>query len=310
MGSEINYSIIIPHKNSSELLERCILSIPIQRGDIEVIIVDDNSAEEHRTYLEKIGNLSDKICIVFTKDGKGAGYARNIGLQNVVGDWIIFADADDYFAEGAFETFDKNVSNDYGVIYFKHKSVYSDTGLVCERFSIRNELIDSYIRNRNNRNEYGLRLKDVTPWAKIFNHNLIIEKSVKFDEVPASNDVTFVSHVAFYAPKIKVCKDVCYVCTYRVGSITRVQSKENMFSRYLVAVRYNNFVEQNGFPECRFRLLSYIIRAYRFWGANEAVRYIKAAQSYKVNIFANVCPTSSEILKKVRKIWKRHSYSA
>lgn len=308
--ADINYSIIIPHKNSSKLLERCILSIPIQRGDIEILVVDDNSTEEHQVYLEKIGNLSSRISIIFAPDGKGAGYARNIGLQNIVGKWVVFADADDYFVEKAFESFDKNVSKDYGVIYFKHKSVYSDTGKDCERFSIRNELIDLYIRNSNSRNEYSLRLKDITPWAKIFNHKLIIEKKVKFDEVSASNDVTFVSHVAFYSSKIKACEDVCYVCTYRPGSITRVQSKENMFSRYLVAVRYNNFVEQSGYSEYRFRLLSYIIKAYRFWGASEAVRYIKTARSYKANIFANVLPAFSEILKKVQKIWKRHSYSA
>ena len=38
----INYSIIIPHKNSTKLLQRCIDTIPY-RKDIQVIIVDDNS---------------------------------------------------------------------------------------------------------------------------------------------------------------------------------------------------------------------------------------------------------------------------
>ena len=37
----INYSIIIPHKNSAILLKRCLDSIP-QRNDIEIIVVDDN----------------------------------------------------------------------------------------------------------------------------------------------------------------------------------------------------------------------------------------------------------------------------
>ena len=36
------YSVIIPHKNTPELLQRCLASIP-KRVDIQVIVVDDNS---------------------------------------------------------------------------------------------------------------------------------------------------------------------------------------------------------------------------------------------------------------------------
>lgn len=42
MLTNINYSIIIPHKNSAGLLQRCLDSIP-QRDDIQIIIIDDNS---------------------------------------------------------------------------------------------------------------------------------------------------------------------------------------------------------------------------------------------------------------------------
>lgn len=38
----INYSIIIPHKNIPDLLQRCLNSIP-RRTDIQIIVVDDNS---------------------------------------------------------------------------------------------------------------------------------------------------------------------------------------------------------------------------------------------------------------------------
>ena len=41
----MNYSIIIPHKNSTKQLQRCLDSIPF-RDDLEVIIVDDNSDPE------------------------------------------------------------------------------------------------------------------------------------------------------------------------------------------------------------------------------------------------------------------------
>ena len=38
----INYSIVIPHKNTPDLLQYCLDSIPV-RDDVQVIVVDDNS---------------------------------------------------------------------------------------------------------------------------------------------------------------------------------------------------------------------------------------------------------------------------
>ena len=48
----IVYSFIIPHKNSLQLLKRCLSSIPI-RADIEVIVIDDNSTLENRPQKER-----------------------------------------------------------------------------------------------------------------------------------------------------------------------------------------------------------------------------------------------------------------
>jgi glycosyltransferase involved in cell wall biosynthesis len=42
MDQEITFSIIIPHKNTPELLQRCLASIP-KREDIQIIVIDDNS---------------------------------------------------------------------------------------------------------------------------------------------------------------------------------------------------------------------------------------------------------------------------
>lgn len=50
------FSIIIPHKDIPDLLMRCLRSIPMSE-DIQVIVVDDNSADAD-TYLDKYPELS------------------------------------------------------------------------------------------------------------------------------------------------------------------------------------------------------------------------------------------------------------
>jgi len=99
----LNYSIIIPHKDIPDLLQRCLDSIPV-RDDVEVIVVDDNS-DPRKVDFEHFPQWKGKDYHYFlTKEGKGAGYARNVGLDHAQGRWIIFADADDFFY-GRFQCF-------------------------------------------------------------------------------------------------------------------------------------------------------------------------------------------------------------
>ena len=51
-----SFSIIIPHKGIPDLLMRCLRSIPVSE-DIQVIVVDDNSADAD-TYLDRYLELS------------------------------------------------------------------------------------------------------------------------------------------------------------------------------------------------------------------------------------------------------------
>lgn len=56
INMDVKYSIIIPHYNNPELLMRCLKSIPVSE-DIQVIVVDDNSADAD-TYLDRYPELS------------------------------------------------------------------------------------------------------------------------------------------------------------------------------------------------------------------------------------------------------------
>lgn len=92
----INYSFIIPHKNSPQLLNRCVNSIP-RRDDVEIIVVDDNS--DPNVVDWKSFKFDDTRCLTLIQDHscKGAGNARNVGIDNAHGRWLLFADADDYY---------------------------------------------------------------------------------------------------------------------------------------------------------------------------------------------------------------------
>ena len=95
----INYSIIIPHKNTPDLLQYCLDSIPI-RSDVQVIVVDDNSDEDKKPTFTRD---DVKFFYIDKEHTKGAGRARNVGLEHAVGKWyynnVIYVD-NPYFVDG------------------------------------------------------------------------------------------------------------------------------------------------------------------------------------------------------------------
>ena len=64
----INYSIIIPHKNIPNLLQRCLDSIP-NREDVQIIVVDDNSDPNIVDFDKFPGLNRSNVEVIFTKEG-------------------------------------------------------------------------------------------------------------------------------------------------------------------------------------------------------------------------------------------------
>lgn len=88
-------SVIIPVYNAEKYIEDCILSVLNQtEKDIEVIAVDDGSTDGSNIILQRLRE-NDKRLLVFNEKNQGQPTARNIGLNNAKGEFVLFVDADD-----------------------------------------------------------------------------------------------------------------------------------------------------------------------------------------------------------------------
>lgn len=88
-------SFIIPAYNSEKTIKRCIDSILYQTSDIEyeIIVVDDGSTDNTEELVRSY--INDKIKF-YQKQNGGVASARNFGVDNSSGEYIIFVDSDDY----------------------------------------------------------------------------------------------------------------------------------------------------------------------------------------------------------------------
>lgn len=240
------YTIIIPHRNIPDLLERCLKSIPV-RDDVQTLVVDDLSAPEYQESLHELEKKYPSVTFIFSQTNGGAGRARNIGLEYALGDYLVFADADDFFPEDFDAVLSDYSTRDYDVVYFRNISVLSDS--IDTKDNRTGFIDDIFDRYEISGDESEVRCKIFNPWAKFFRKGLADEKHIRFDEIPCANDLFFVVSMGCAAKNIMVDNRVAYVYTDRPASITASVSRkpEMLGIRADACFRAQRVMKEHGF---------------------------------------------------------------
>ena len=245
--NNISYSIIIPHKNIPNLLQRCLDTIP-QRDDIQVIVIDDNSDDS----IVDFNNFPKWAGIHYeyylTKGNNGAGFARNYGLKYAKGQWIIFADADDCFiTQNLSRLLELPEKQKYDVIIWPTEKLYANGT---------HELISPEWGNIYGGYNYNLlgtyqiidcNIKDILyrlfePWHKMIRHNHIANNKLTFSEVIYCNDLLFSEKLAYHTQNIGVFSDVVYQYNKREESLSDVNSLYKIKQRLLEFFKVQKFL--------------------------------------------------------------------
>ena len=101
-------SIIVPVFNAEKYLYECLSSLSIANN--EIIVVNDASTDKSEKIAKK---YTDKVINI---EHSGPVVARNIGIKNANGDYIIFMDADDVLKDGAIDILQKEIGDFDAVI--------------------------------------------------------------------------------------------------------------------------------------------------------------------------------------------------
>lgn len=258
MSDIYQYSIVIPHYNTPNLLKRCIASIP-NRVDVQVIVVDDNTpGNEH--YMEEIPELA-RCEFYVTKDKKGAGHVRNVALPHIKGKKVIFADADDLFVDDFSSILDEYENDDSDIIFFNTRGAYSDD---LSKDSNRNkDKLFAHYYEVGDINEF--RYQYTEPWGKIYSSRLIKEYHIEFDETVVANDQMFSVKTGVFAKKIKVVNRPFYIVTVREGSLSYkyVDTKEKLLARFHVMARVQVFLNEHGYCKNRMMIFGHAVNLLR-----------------------------------------------
>lgn len=119
----MDFSIIIPVRNMQDRIAACLRSItrcPRDGMDMECIVVDDGSEDETAARVKRYMERDGRIRLV-TKENRGMSDARNRGIEEAGGRYLMFLDADSGLCEDAWEQIAAAVEEEYAdFVAFSH----------------------------------------------------------------------------------------------------------------------------------------------------------------------------------------------
>lgn len=239
----INYSFVIPHHNCPNLLYRLIDSIP-QREDIEIIVVDDNSDSDKKP---KVLRKDIHIVYISAEESKGAGHARNVGLDLAKGKWVLFADSDDYYVKDFIRYLDYYVDSDNDIVIFSAYINYNPKE--PDNCSEPNYIERTYFEYENSKKvEKDLRRLTMSinvPWNKMFKHDFINGINCRFESVPVGNDAWFCKYAGANAKNVVfIPKRLYYYIKYSDNTTHRTRPISDYYKIIKSNIKRNQLYQQ------------------------------------------------------------------
>ncbi|TPR15786.1 glycosyltransferase family 2 protein [Apilactobacillus timberlakei] len=219
-------SIIVPIYNAHEYLAPCLQSIKNQTyTNIEVIMVDDGSTDDSSRICKEYVDVDARFKYIH-QNNSGVSAARNKGLENVSGKYLIFIDGDDYVDNNHVEMMMNEISPDVQMIVtgYYNKLVNKDVPMIPD---------DNLLSVRS---VYYKILKDIRIQGflvnKLFNVKILsssprnrFDTSIYFGE-----DLLFVFSYLRKCEMIKVRHIATYHYRYNTLSASKQKPNAEMFS--------------------------------------------------------------------------------
>lgn len=96
-------SVVVPVYNVEDYLEKCVSSVLGQtEGDFELLLVDDGSTDGSGELCDRLAREDPRIRVIH-QENQGLGGARNTGIREAAGEWLLLVDSDDWIEPAILE---------------------------------------------------------------------------------------------------------------------------------------------------------------------------------------------------------------
>lgn len=220
---DMNLSIIVPVYNVEKYIRSCMESIfrqGLSDDEFEVIVINDGTPDKSMDIIAEFVKTHTNIR-VFNQTNQGLSIARNIGLNNAVGEYIAFLDSDDILIDNSLSLLlGKALNSKADLIVANYIEMNSD--IIPPTSIVNNENIIV-----NEKTGYELLLEELNPndchvWHTLYlkeflvNNNISFIPRIKYEDIPFTHDCYL---------KAKKCLRIQYpMYIYRLNNTNSITS--------------------------------------------------------------------------------------
>lgn len=243
-GTRPKISVIVPICNVERYVGKCLESLKGQTmKDIEVICIEDGSTDASGAIADEYCNRDDDgrgdafpLFRVIHTHNKGLSAARNLGIQEAVGEWLMFVDGDDRVDRRFCEIpYRAALEADADMVIF---GFVSDGEKRKKRLMKADGVIDEQMAHESGKN---------VVWNKLYRRSLY--QGIQFPIGRFYEDLATTYKVVHKAGKIIRISDVLYFNTIRSESITRTPSEAKKRDYFFFSLEKNNALIRYGYSE-------------------------------------------------------------
>lgn len=236
----MRYSVIIPVYNVEKYLERCIKSVLNQKSnDYEILLIDDGSTDSSPILCDYYAERYKSIRVFHQANG-GLSNARNHGIDEAKGDYLLFLDSDDWIGQDSFEIFNCIIDKYPTIDLIAGKALFSnDIGEISEtvRYGLKRGFysIQDYLDKLLYYDSY----KACAPYT-IYKRQMIQMNNLKFKDAIIHEDELWTPMVLTQAKNVYFTDEYFYYHYIREGSITRSGNWNYSGINYMIVVGHLN----------------------------------------------------------------------
>lgn len=224
-------SVIVPVYNVEKYLPKCLDCLINQTlKDIEIICINDCSTDSSLAILKDYASKDERIKIIDLGRNNGAGYARNIGIKEVKGEFIGFIDPDDCIDLNYYEELYNKATETNADIVKGELFLVEPDGRKTKR-----KLNDNVKRSK-----YYFSYDYTTA---IYKSSLIFDNHITFPvELIIGEDIVFLNKCVIYSNNLQLINNVNYYYMKRNNSLNSEKYDEK---RMLSAIKTVEYIAQN-----------------------------------------------------------------
>lgn len=207
-------SIVVPVYNTEKTLCNCIKSILTQDySEIEVILVNDGSSDSSGRMCDEIALLDKRIKVIHQKN-QGVSAARNAGIEEALGEFLMFVDSDDQMLPGIIKKMHTRVNDRFGMVICGYKKITN--GIYETQHIFEKDIVDNCIEKKDIVRIYKRGLLN-SPWNKLYKLKLVKDKKIEFETwCSVGEDLIFnMKYLSLMSGKIGIINEPLYFYNYK-----------------------------------------------------------------------------------------------